>query len=87
MLAIQAPSATALMRPARRDSPRPTATVRSASWPRPNTRRVPSGIPTTSPAGVLTRAATATGDWGVMALLTAERIGGAAACGPRILLP
>ena len=59
MLAIQAPPATALISPARRDSPRPAATVRSASGPRPKTRRLPSGMPTTSPDGVLTRAATA----------------------------
>src|SRR5580704_2947401 len=57
MLAIQTPSPSALITPARRDSPRPAATVRSASGPRPNTRRPPSGTPTTSPAGVLTRAA------------------------------
>src|SRR5580693_937792 len=57
MLAIQTPSPSALITPARRDRPRPAATVRSASGPRPNTRRPPSGTPTTSPAGVLTRAA------------------------------
>src|SRR5215470_439100 len=62
MLAIQAPPATALITPARRDSPRPAATVRSASGPRPKTSRLPSGIPTTSPDGVLTRAATEEGD-------------------------
>src|SRR5450755_2765990 len=71
MLAIQTPSATALMTPARRDSPRPTETVRSASGPRPNTSRLPSGIPTISPDGVLTRAATALVGWGAIALLPA----------------
>src|ERR1700722_770228 len=76
MFAIQTPSATALMTPARRDSPRRTATVSSVSWPRPKTRRVPSGIPTTSPEGVLTRAARAAGGGGGMTLLTAERGGG-----------
>src|SRR5215813_1515420 len=69
MLAIQAPPATALISPARRDSPRPAATVRSASGPRPKTRRLPSGMPTTSPDGVLTRAATAGVGWLSMAFL------------------
>src|SRR5215471_16080713 len=69
MLAIQAPPATALISPARRDSPRPAATVRSASGPRPKIRRLPSGMPTTSPDGVLTRAATAEVGWLSMASL------------------
>ena len=60
-LAIHTPPPTAVITPARRDSPRPAAMVRSASGPRPNTSRPPSGIATTSPDGVLTRAATALG--------------------------
>src|SRR6185437_7593482 len=56
MLAIQRPSPSVLITPARRDSPRPAAIVRSTSGPRPNTRRLLSGMPTTSPDGVLTRA-------------------------------
>src|SRR5689334_11778392 len=76
MLAIQAPPATALISPARRESPRPAATVRSASGPRPKISRLPSGMPTTSPAGVLTRAATAEEGWLFIAFLpVGERCG------------
>src|SRR5437660_1233448 len=57
MLAIHAPADIALITPARRDSPRPAAIVRSASGPRPNTSLLPSGIPTTRHEGVVTRAA------------------------------
>src|SRR5215471_16531925 len=67
MLAIQAPPATALITPARRDSPRPTAIVRSASGPRPKTSRLPSGIPSTSPDGVVTRAAAGLLGWDAIA--------------------
>src|ERR1700722_852654 len=54
MLATRAPPAIALIWPARRDSPRPAAMTRSASGPRPKTRLLPSGIPITRPAGVVT---------------------------------
>jgi hypothetical protein len=64
MLAIHAPAAIALITPARRDSPRPAAIVRSASGPRPNTSLLPSGIPTTRPDGVVTRAAAGLLGWG-----------------------
>jgi hypothetical protein len=67
MLAIQAPPATALITPARRDSPRPAAIVRSASGPRPNTTLLPSGIPSTSPDGVVTRAAAGLLGWDAIA--------------------
>ena len=63
ILAINAPAAIALITPARRESPRPAAIVRSASGPRPNTSLLPSGIPTTWPEGVVTRAAGLLG-WG-----------------------
>ncbi len=54
MFATQAPPATALIRPARLDSPRPAEITRSASAPRPNTRLVPSGIAVTRPLGIVT---------------------------------
>src|SRR6266516_589976 len=69
MLAIQAPPTTALITPARRDSPRPAAIVRSVSGPRPNTTRVPSGIPITTPDGILTCAATEVVGWSAIAFL------------------
>ncbi len=59
MLATHAPPLTAAMSPARRDSPRPTAIIRSTSGPRPKTSWPPTGIPITSPDGVPTRAADA----------------------------
>src|SRR5581483_8297425 len=67
MLAIQAPPLTALITPARRDSPRPAAMVRSASGPRPNTTLLPSGMPSTSPDGVVTRAAAELVGWDAIA--------------------
>src|SRR6516225_12207713 len=72
MLATQAPAAIALITPARRDSPRPAGMVRSASGPRPNTSLLPSGMPTTSPDGVVTRAAAELPGWCAMALLSAR---------------
>src|SRR6516162_9063484 len=72
MLAIHAPAAIALITPARRDSPRPAGMVRSASGPRPNTSLLPSGMPTTSPDGVVTRAAAGLPGWCAMALLSAR---------------
>src|SRR5215475_11761839 len=78
MLAIHAPPATALISPARRDSPRPAAIVRSASGPLPKTRRLPSGMPTTRPDGVLTRVAMEEAERFSIALLPAgERVRGA----------
>src|SRR5262249_7684121 len=71
MLAIQAPAASALITPARRDSPRPAAMVRSASGPRPNTSLLPSGMPTTSPDRVATRTAAGLPGWCAIALLSA----------------
>jgi hypothetical protein len=67
MLAIQAPSASTLITPARRDRPRPTAMVRSASAPRPKISRLPSATFTTSPDGVLTCAVTEVAGWIVIA--------------------
>src|SRR5262249_51261327 len=88
MWAIQAPPATALIKPARRDSPRPAATVRSASGPRPKTSRLPSGIPTTSPDGVLTRAATEQGDrFSIAFLPVGERCAGSRFRGECAVLP
>src|SRR5215472_9549311 len=54
MLATQAPPAIALITPARRDNPSPPGMTRSASGPRPNTSRVPSGIGVTVPSGLVT---------------------------------
>ena len=71
MLAIQAPAAIALITPARRDSPRPAAMVRSASGPLPNTSLLPSGMPTTRPEGVVTRAAAGLLGWDAIAFLSA----------------
>src|SRR5215469_12087685 len=77
MLAIQTPAATALITPARRDNPRPAGMVRSASGPRPNTSLLPSGMPTTSPDGVVTRAAAGLPGWCAIALLSAPMPTGA----------
>src|SRR5919198_689967 len=74
MLATQTPPVTAAIRPARRDSPRPASMVRSASGPRPNTSRFPSGIPITWPDGVLTRAATTVVDSAVIAIPAARPV-------------
>src|ERR1700744_4079690 len=81
MLAIQAPSASTLMPPARRDKPRPTAMVRSASAPRPKISRLPSATFTTSPDGVLTCAVTEVAGWMGMgwSLTSADRGGSARA--------
>src|SRR5215471_8778374 len=79
MLAIQTPAAIALITPARRDNPRPAGMVRSASGPRPNTSLLPSGMPTTSPDGVVTRAAAGLPGWCAIALLSARTRTGAVA--------
>src|ERR1700719_4720811 len=79
MLAIHAPSVITLITPARRDSPRPTATVRSASAPRPKTSRLPSGILTASPDGVLTCAVSDVLGWmDIVGFLSAGPAGSAA---------
>ena len=44
MLVIHAPAGIAVTMPARRDSPRPAATARSTSGPRPKTTWFPSAI-------------------------------------------
>ena len=59
MLVIHAPAAIAVTMPARRDSPRPAATARSTSGPRPKTSWLPSAIRISWPDAVLTRALTA----------------------------
>src|SRR5580704_5015435 len=77
MLATQAPPATALIRPARRDSPRPAGTIRSASGPRPNTTWPPAGIAMTAPAGLVTCASAvviAGVESSVMVVLSASRV-------------
>src|SRR5215469_6488284 len=79
MLAIQTPAATALITPARRDNPRPAGMVRSASGPRPNTSLLPSGMPTTSPDGVVTRAAAGLPGWCAITLLLANALGAGSA--------
>src|SRR5262249_55581739 len=53
-LATQPPPSTALISPARRDSPRPAGTTRSTSGPRPKTRRPPGGTAATRPPAVVT---------------------------------
>src|SRR5579859_538169 len=70
MLAIHAPAAIALITPARRDRPRPAAIVRSASGPLPKTSLLPSGIPTTRPEGVVTRAAAGLLGWDAIVFLS-----------------
>src|ERR1700753_1633854 len=79
MLAIQAPSDSTLITPARRDSPRPTAIVRSASLPRPKISRLPSGTFTTSPVGVLTCAVTVVVGWIVIRRSSGRRPAGTVA--------
>ena len=69
MLAIHAPSGSTLITPARRDRPRPTAIVRSASAPRPKTSRLPSPIFTTSPDGAATCAISEVAGWSVIGVL------------------
>src|SRR5579871_3556046 len=59
MLVIHAPAGIAVTMPARRDSPRPAATARSTSGPRPKTSCPPSATCTSSPDAVHTRALTA----------------------------
>ena len=53
-LAIQAPAASTVTTPARRESPRPAATIRSTSGPRPKTSRLPSASSLFWPDAVLT---------------------------------
>ena len=59
MLVIHAPAANAATMPARRDSPRPAATARSTSGPRPKISWSPSVIRISWPDAVHTRALSA----------------------------